>query len=281
MKTISAPLKDHLAGETTTLATCWRLTRRDGVVMGFTDHDADIVYDGVTYQAATGYTGSAVRTSSGLAVDNLDVAGLLDAAAITQADIEAGKYDYAEVNVFAINWADTSMGILKLVRGRLGEVQRKGQLFVAELRSLAQALQQTLGELYAVTCRATLGDARCGVNTAALTVAGTVTAVTDRARFTDSARAAPADTFTWGLLTFASGANEGYAMEVKSHAAGGAFTLVQPLPYAISVGDAYEVYPGCDRRLETCKAKFSNVVNFRGEPYIPGVDKLLEYPDAH
>lgn len=277
MKTISPELKAHLAAECTTTALCWKIVRRDGAVLGFTDHDGDITFGGVTYAAATGFTGTAIRSSGNLAVDNLDVTALFDATGITAADIEAGKYDYAEVFLFLINWADPSQGILKLQRGRLGEVQIRRGMFVAELRSLSQSLQQTIVELSSPTCRADLGDVRCKVDVDALAVSGGATSVIDRANFADSSRAEAAGYFTGGLLTWTAGLNAGYAMEVKKYSEGGVFQLTQPMPYAIAENDAYTVYPGCDKVLGTCRDKFSNVINFRGEPFIPGIDKLMEH----
>ncbi|WP_353285542.1 phage BR0599 family protein [Wolbachia endosymbiont (group B) of Agrotis puta] len=39
----------------------------------------------------------------------------------------------------------------------------------------------------------------------------------------------------------------------------------------ISTGDKYSILAGCDKAFLTCKNKFNNTVNFRGEPYIPVV----------
>jgi uncharacterized phage protein (TIGR02218 family) len=285
VRSIPAALQAHLSGGLTTLATCWQLTRRDAVVLCFTDHDRDIVVpdtgDGVagTYLTAVGYTGSRITSQADLSVDSLEVTAILDASAITEADLRAGLYDLAEVRLFAVNWADPSQGIIRLRRGWLGEVTTTGATAKAELRGMAQALQQTIGETYTPACRADLGDTRCGVTLASVTATGTVTAAASQSVFTDSARGEAAGWFDFGLLTWTSGANNGRAMEVKTFA-GGVFTLVQAMPSAIAVGDSYSVYAGCDKRLATCGDKFSNVVNFRGEPYIPGIDELLRYPDA-
>lgn len=279
MKTVSAALKTHMAGPVTTLAICWRLDLSGGTVMGFTEHDRDIIYDGVTYAAASGFTPSAFEQSSGMAVDNLDVSGFLDAAGITEADIESGRLDGAEVRTFKINWADPSMGILKLTRGVIGEITRRDGLFVAEVRSLAQYLQQNIGRVYLGTCDAELGDVRCGVVLAAFTATGTVTSVTDRQVFADSGRTEADDWFTYGKLTWTSGNNDGRAMEVKVFSSG-VFTLFQPMPETVQVGDTYSVYAGCDKSGRTgnahCKNKFSNYLNFRGFEDIPGTDKMVQ-----
>jgi uncharacterized phage protein (TIGR02218 family) len=280
MKTVSSALSQHIAGEVTTLATCWKLTRTDGVVMGFTDHDTDLLVSGVTYKAATGYTRSAIQSSASFAVDNLDIEGVLDDAEITEGDLRAGLYDHAEVEIFLVNRADLTQGVMKLRKGRVGEVQLRDNGYVAELRGLMQAFSRTIGELYSPDCRADLGDDRCKADLAAFTVSGTATTVTDRRIFTDSARTEPDGDFDGGMLTWTSGLNMGRKMEVKAFAAGGAITLFLPMPDDIAIGDAYDLHPGCDKTLATCRDRFANVLNFRGEPYVPAADAVGRIPDA-
>jgi uncharacterized phage protein (TIGR02218 family) len=275
MKSISTELKTHLAGEVTTLATCWKLTRKDAVVMGFTDHDKDLIIEGVTYKAASGFTPTAIANSADLSVDNLDVEGMLDDTSITEADILAGKYDFAAIEVFAVNYEDLTQGALQLRSGWLGEIAMKNNRFTAEVRGLMQKLTQNIGELYSPSCRAQLGDARCGVNLTGFTFTGTVTGVTDRLIFDDSSRTESAGTFTFGNVTFMSGANSGISMEVKEYTQG-RMILALPMPNAITIGDNYTIQRGCDKTLTTCRDVFSNVVNFRGEPHVPGIDKMLE-----
>lgn len=282
MKTISNDLAAHIAGEVTTLATCWKLTRRDTSVLGFTDHDGNLTISGVTYVAATGFTPSAIASSSGLSVDNMEVEGMIAAGSITEADILAGLYDFAEIEIFMVNYADLAQGALKLRRGWLGEVSVKRGQFVAEVRGLAQALSQNIGELFSPSCRAALGDARCGINLASHTVTGSVTGVTggSRQEFRDSSRSEASGLFTSGLVTFTGGSNNGLAMEVKEYrlaaGIGGIVTLALPLPYAIQSGDSYSLSKGCDKTLGTCLARFNNVLNFRGEPHVPGLDRMME-----
>lgn len=279
MKQISPALETHLAGEVTTLATCWKLTRRDDTLLGFTDHDQDIVFESVTYKAATGFTPSAIDNSASLAVDNLDVEGMLSDTSISETDILAGKYDFAEIEIFQVNYRDLAQGALKLRRGWLGEVSLQKQRFIAEVRGLTQRLSQTIGELFSPSCRATLGDGRCKVNLAAHTVTGSVTSVASNQEFTDSARSEASGIFTFGMLTFTSGANNGLSIEVKEYlhnSGGGRLSLALPMPYVIATGNTYSLSKGCDKTIATCFSRFNNVVNFRGEPSVPGLDRMLE-----
>lgn len=279
MKAASSQLAAHIAGGVTTLATCWKVTRIDTSVFGFTDHDTDIVFSGVTYRAATGYTRSAIHTIANLAVDNLDIESILESDVMSAADLRAGLWDGAEVEIFMVNWADLTQGHIILKRGRIGEVELKSPTFRAELRGLTQQLSQQIVELYTPDCRAELGDSRCGVNLAGLTVTGTVTATAGRYGFTDSARAEAADYWNGGVVTWLTGGNAGRSMEVKTFSAG-AVGLFLPMPSAIAVGDTYSLKPGCDKSVATCKNRYNNVPNFRGEPHVPGTDQTLSYPDA-
>lgn len=276
MKSISVGLDTHMNQEVTTLATCWLATLANGSVFGFTSHTSNILLNGVIYYAATGYTPTAVASNSNLAVDNLEVMGSLDDSQITDADINSGLWDYADIQIFQINYLDTTLGFLHLRSGKLGEIKISKRLFSAELRGMAQQLQQTIGLIYSAACRANLGDVKCGINLPSITVTGTVTSLTNSQTFTDSTRVEAADHYGAGLLTFTSGGNIGLSMEVKSFNAG-TFTLQLPFPYLVQIGDAYSVYPGCRKRFdEDCKTKHNNVVNFRGEPHVPGVDKLIK-----
>lgn len=276
MKTASAGMIAHLAQDTTTLAWCWKVTRADAQVFGFTTHDRDITLSGVTYQADTGFLASAAQARAGASVDNMDVTGMIDSTVISEADLLAGVWDGAQIEVRVVNWADTSQNVI-MQTGTIGNVSLKGAQFTAEMRSLSQAMQQTVGRTMTRRCDADLGDARCGVTLATYTVTGTATAnSSDRQTF--SASDMPAS--IGGLLTWTSGANSGLSMEVKT-ASGGQIVLALPMPYDIASGDAYSVYAGCDKSASTCSGTFSNIANFRGFPFIPGTDAVLDYPDAH
>ena len=275
MKTLPSTLSTHLQLDVTTLATCWKLTRRDGAVMGFTDHDRDLIVSGQSYVAATGFTPTAIAGSAGLAVDNLDVEGMLDSAAISEEDIHAGKYDHAEIEVFMVNYAAPADGILPLRTGWLGEVRYTSGKFVAEVRGLTQRLQQRVGELYSPGCRADFGDSRCKINLASVTTTGTLTGATSRTVLLDSARTENSGVFSFGRITFTSGANDGISMEIKQYTKG-KMVLALPLPYQPQAGDTYTITQGCDKNFATCKIRYSNAVNFRGEPHVPGLDRILE-----
>lgn len=477
VKAISGGLSTHLAQEATTLARCWSIVRTDGVGFYFTDLDEDLLVDGNTYLASKGLRASAVANNAGLDVDNLDVDGFFDDDSLTEQDLRAGLFDYAEVKVFLVNWQDLTHGILKIRRGHLGEVTfTQHNFFKAELRGLTQALQQKIGELYSPECRADLGDLRCkipigdgstgvgfwapnttynegdrvmydfggsgtarlgniffecttagaslssapswnttvgattteggtaataqcvfagqptngqfvtingrtyhfqtvltnsdgnvliganliatvgnltnainlgagsgtayaasttaniyvsgatnGVDTLTITALtagtfaneyalndsvpggwtntfmtggldgitwttriafirdGVITGVTSRETFTISltdSTDTPAGWFDDGFLKFESGTNSGRGLEVKTWNGTSGIEMHLPFGYLPEVGDLISIYPGCHKRVADCRDKFDNLHNMRAEPYLPGQDQALAYPDA-
>ncbi|MBL0319768.1 MAG: DUF2163 domain-containing protein [Alphaproteobacteria bacterium] len=274
MRTASSNLTAHLAGEVTSLAICWKLTLVGGTVMGFTDHTSDLTISSQLYKAATGFSPTSIETKDRFSVDNLDVAGILDSAAITEADIMAGKYDFAEIEIFMVNVTDLAQGIITHRRGWLGEVSVKNGQFVAEVRGLAQKFQQNIGELYSPTCRAVFGDTRCKINLASYTASGAINTVTSRQVFISNAMTQAAGYFSGGEMVWLTGANAGRQMEIKEFS-NKQFTLVLPMPNSVAVGDTFNAIAGCDKTFNTCFTKFANAVNFRGEPHVPGMDKVL------
>lgn len=282
-RTIGANLTTHLAGAVTTLSFLWNITRTDATEFYFTDADADIVYDGNTYKSLNAGELSSFQQATQLAVDNFDFMAILDSSNIDRDDVIAGLFDHATVRVYLINRESTADGVVSLARGVLGKTNIINENSATiEFRSLTQLLQQTIGHTAGHECDADLGDTRCGVTLATYTETGTLDGVTDNVVFADSARAEADDYFNYGLLTWTGGNNNGIGMEVKDFAnATGTFTLVAPMPFTVQVGDTYSVYRGCDKIRTTCKDVFSNLVNFRGTPDIPGFDMVAHIPDVH
>jgi uncharacterized phage protein (TIGR02218 family) len=283
MRAIPPALQTKLSSGVTTLCRCWVVTRRDGVMLGFTDHDEDIALGAVTCRAATGLTASEATARLGLQVDGAEIAGALADDALAEADLAAGRYDAAAVEVHLVDWSEPALTVL-LAKGVLGEVARACAAFSAELRSLTHRLNEESGRLYTATCAADLGDARCTVDLTnpAYRGNGSVAALAATSLLRAGGLDAFADGwFTAGKLTFASGANAGLAVEVKSHRVGldgVRIELWQAFALPIAPGDAFTVTAGCDKRFATCRDRFLNHVNFRGFPAIPGNDFVISYP---
>ena len=281
MKTLSAPTLAHLASETTTYAFFWKITRLDAVVMGFTSHVEDITLtDAVSYKAASGVLPTNLQQSTGKGVDNLQILGVISGFQISEIDLLAGRYDNARVEIFLQNYLDTSHTPIVLTKGFIGEVKLGRKQFEAEVRSLTQRAQQMIGVTCSPLCRILdLGNARCGVNLASFTHTGTVRSFSQAglAEFltVSAAITGKADGyFAYGKVTFTTGDCAGITMDVRYND-GGVITLADLLPYNLNAGNAFTMIAGCDRRPETCRTVFSNMVNFDGEPFTPGADAVL------
>lgn len=276
MKTLPTALATHYAGGTTTLADLLKITRKDGAVYAFTSASEDVTIGAQLYTSAQGLDISSIEVSAGLAVDNLELTTLDDGTLFTKLEVLSGKWRNAAFEISRYNWASPSDGVEVRMVGTIGEVHLNRGSIVAELRGLQQALQQPIGSVSSKTCRARLGDAMCAKSLTAFTFTGTVTSAASQQVFTASAMAQAANYFAEGLLTWTSGPSNGLTVKVKSFATGGVFTLSLPMLSAISAGHTFSVIAGCQKRLEDCRDKFSNVLNFQGEPHLPGIDQLTQ-----
>lgn len=282
MKNLPPALQAHLDDGTTTLGWCWRITRADGVAFGFTDHDRTLTFEGTDFEPESGFTASEVRAGSDLSVDAQDAEGVLSSDRITETDIIDGRWDNAEVELWRVNWADPGQRVL-LRRGAIGQVRRGRVAFVAEVRSLAHVLGQTVGRTFQAGCDAALGDGRCGVNLEAAAFRGTgvvTDLLRDRAFTASGFGSFAAGWLNHGTVEWTSGGNAGRRAEVLAHdlVDGLAIlTLLEAPVRPVGEGDSFIARAGCDKRVATCSAKFGNVGNFRGFPHIPGQDTILRY----
>jgi len=282
MRPIPAALAAELASGATTLCRCFKATRRDGRVFGFTDHDRDLTFASATFKAATGLEASEAESLLGFAVGGAEITGALQSQAVTEADIESGAWDGAAVETWLVDWRDATRRLL-LDAGTIGEIRRRGAAFTAELRSLAHVLDQERGRRYEALCSAELGDGRCGVDLSAASrravviVGSVVDPTTFRiASLIDFAAGA----FTGGFATFTGGSNAGAHAPILTHAkaaAGETIALWSPLGRPIAPGDSLTLVAGCDKRFSTCRDRFANAANFRGFPHIPGNDFVATY----
>lgn len=280
--TMPPGLTDHLGRTVTSICHCWRLTRADGAVSGYTDHDRALVVDGTTFEPESGLSASEARASLGLAVDTVDVEGALSSERIRDTDIAAGLYDNAKVETFLVNWREPEHFAL-LRTATIGKITRSDQRFVAELESATHALDQPKGRYIGRSCDAELGDPRCGVALAQpqYSGSGTVTlhSTPDMLVVSGLAGFEPG-WFTQGTLTWTSGGRAGRSEKVVDHrrdAAGVSLVLGTNPGGAVAAGDAFSIRAGCDKAFATCKVKFANALNFRGFPHLPGNDAGYAY----
>mgnify|MGYP000398044816 CR=1 FL=1 len=280
---VSEDLLAHLGTGVTTLCRCWAVTRRDGVVMGFTDHDRELSFEGITFGANTGLTARALTQTTGLSVDNTEAVGALSDAAVREADLLAGRYDGAEIRVWLVNWAAPEQRVLQF-QGAIGEVTRSGGAFQAELRGLAEALNQPQGRVYQKPCTAVLGDGACGFDLGQPGYFAELAAEEVEEgrvfRFAGLNGFEPR-WFEAGRLRILEGAGAGVIGIVKNDRYEDDVRVVElweSLRLSVAAGDLLRLEAGCDKRAETCRLKFNNLRNFRGFPDVPGEDWLISYP---
>jgi uncharacterized phage protein (TIGR02218 family) len=280
MRSIPEALAGHLAGDATTTCNAWRLTRRDGVVQGFTDHDRDLSFASTLFRAASGFLASDGEEEQGFSASASDVAGGFSSEVINAEDLSAGRYDGATVEFYLVNWADPTQHVLLSVR-EVGEVTRAGEKFTAELRSRANRLDQPQGRLYNRRCDASLGDARCGVNLVAYRGTGTVLAMEDRSHLVvGGLGGSVSGFFDRGVLTLSSGDRAEVEAHVREADGTARLTLWLPLERAVSAGESFSITAGCDKSFATCRTRFANSLNFRGFPHVPGSDFAYSYVDG-
>jgi len=255
------------------LATFWLITREDGVQLGFTDWTCDIKVGTILYQSSPGGSRSAAQQRVDLAAPTMEVTSIV--AEVSDEDIRAGKYSGATCKIFMAVPTDANFltyGIIILPGAFIGQVKTEDGVYVAEIRGLSYVLSQSFVEVYTPTCRADFCDARCKLNPATFTVATSIDVVTAENSFAPFA--APSNP-QFGVCTFTSGKNKGFAIEVSGWD-GTYATLYLPAPFPMTAGDTITLLGGCDKTLATCFG-FGNTINFRGEPAIPGNNFLFDY----
>lgn len=275
-------LTSHFGREVTTVCHCWRLTRKDGSVTGYTDHDRALTVGGIVYAPETGFSASEARDTLGLAVDTVDVEGALSSERISEEDIAAGLYDGASVETLLVNWRKPAD--FALIRtATIGKITRSDQRFIAELESMVHTLDQPGGRYVSRSCDAELADARCrfSADLPGFSAVGAVGSQISPSGFTAfGLEAFSAGWFSHGVLTWTSGARSGRSERIDEHrmdATGVTLVLrprAGPMP---EPGDTFSVFAGCDKTFATCKAKFDNALNFRGFPHLPGNDAAYAY----
>lgn len=289
MRTVPTALATHLTSDATTMADCLLMTRRDATVFAFTSLDVDLPVGAVTYKTAPGVFAAAIASRAGMEVDNTEVTALFSEAGVTLEDINSGDWDHAAFRLFRVNWADTTMGELKVLKGTLGQITTHNHL-VTELRGMAAALQTTIGRLVSPGCPHEFGGVDCGKDLTDYTTTGEVTAVASNRAFstdlaTSSVRLTPSTTgaptvgyFESGVLTWLTGANAGRREVVKYYFATGAVELQLPMFSPVSPTDTFSVHAGCQKSREAdCRDRMDNLLRFGGYDLLPGQEVIMKW----
>ena len=265
------------ASELEGVATFWRIERRDGCVLGFTSHDRDLWFDGVSHRAAPGMVPSAIRRNASITNDSAEVEGALAHDAIRAADLAAGRYDGALFAIGVVDWETLEFAVL--YHGEAGAIAEEGGGFRAELQSAKAALQTDLIPRTSPTCRAAFCGNGCDLSASRFTHEAQCDLIDHDAglvRFTDGP--AP-ELLRDGFVRWIDGPHAGLSMQILQSDVNGQM-LDQQLDDALLVGARALLREGCDHTLATCQQRFNNALNFQGEPFLPGNDLLARYPTA-
>jgi uncharacterized phage protein (TIGR02218 family) len=283
MRVLEPGFAAHVASGATTLCTCWRLMRADGVGMGFTDHDLPLSFDGTDFLPDAGFSGSEVSARLGAEIDTSEVIGAIEGEIISAEDIRLGRYAGARIETWRVNWREVSQRHLMRI-DTIGEIVEEDGVFRAELRSGHAALNVVRGRLYRRHCDAELGDARCGVDLEAAEMRREVMvseALDDHFVMVTGLGDKAPGWASFGTITWTSGGRVGFVDRIAQQdrdETGDRIAIERDIGTSVAPGDTGVVRAGCDKQFSTCKLKFSNSVNFRGFPHIPGSDFILKYP---
>lgn len=253
---------------------CLRIVPTIGPAIRLTHHPRDLAMsNGQIYKAFNGNDFTGYTAASGLSPAMVDLEGVAGLAGISRDAVMSGVYDGARCYLFATTWKTPTEDEEPIVSSIFGKTTLLDERFRIEEMALIDALNQSVGDSYGPGCKKVFGGqeyAGCKVALAPITVTGTITSVTSATIFRDAARAEAADRFAAGYISFTSGDNVGLSpIEVKRYEADGTIEIFEPFHYAVQVGDAYEMVPGCRKRLEDCRDKWNNVVNFGGFSFVP------------
>lgn len=265
---------------------------KSGAVLRYCSLDRGLTYSGKTFLAGPVISRSRVRQTVGIEVDKLTVRLSADdtvtvgGVPIIKA-IASGTFANAQV------WLDraylddslTLRGVLPVFAGTIGQVKTGLNRAILEVRSLAALFDVMVpGEVYQPGCRNTLFDTSCGVAKASFKYTRAATGASNPGRTTFAVTfVAPASQSGWldlGTVVGATGANAGIARTIKKHYGSTGLgpynqvTVVSPWPYPVAIGDTFDFYAGCDKSMASCNVKFTNLANFRGEPFIPAPETV-------
>jgi uncharacterized phage protein (TIGR02218 family) len=284
MREVSDAFAARLAGDVTTLCTCWVLNRRDGLRIGFTDHDRDLSVDGVLCSATAGIEPGAIEGVTGMAANSSSLLGALSVDFISADDLERGLWDGCQVRRLLVDWEEPSLFLQEFI-GRISEVRVTGEQIELEVVGLTDALSRTLGRTMMRQCDAVFGDVRCGLdsNSVAYRGSGVVSEVIGPGEVVVTGLGNYAEGFfALGRLSWLTGANAGteYFVDRDESASVRRLTLGASTRSVVVEGDTFDIVAGCDKRLATCRDTFSNLLNFRGFPHLPGEDWGMGYPQG-
>ena len=258
----------------TNIVICWRIKLTNGKLLCFTDADEDLLFEGELYHSGSYFTPNSIIRSNELAQDNFSINGIIDNNFISEKFLMDGGFANSYLEVFLVDIESLTKTILKT--GWIGGIKYSKKNFTAEIHSLADKTKNLIGKCYSASCRAEFGDQFCKINKENYTVSGKITKLAETNNFIDESLQEPDDYFSNGMLVFTSGINKDCKYTVREFREN-KISLDSILAIKMQIGDQYQIIAGCNKMIDTCVEKFNNVINFRGEPFIPSQHKIIAY----
>lgn len=278
MKNISDEFKKIIEKNTTNIVKCWKITLKNGEILGFTTASENFYCDNVKYNKILANDISDLNTNLDIDNDSVKISNLISSELISANDILCGKYDGANVELFLLDLENLDKGKISLINGKISDIEFKNNTFIANIKGLKNEIDKVIGDVYTPLCRASFCDKKCKLNSLNFTYNGVVDNIIDNIMFATNENiilSKSSGYFENGIIEFISGENIGQKTEVKQFN-NGKFMLASELPYKLNLGDEFKVIAGCDKQFTTCCEKFYNAINFRGEPHLPGIELLLK-----
>lgn len=261
-----------------TVALFWRILRTDGVALGFTTHDADVWFDGITHSASPGMVPSSIRKSAGFEADSAEVRGAITHDSISSEDLAAGRFDGACVRIGLVDWETLESAVL--YTGTIGTITEEDNGFHAELTSRKVELTRDTIPRTSPTCRAPFAGPGCNLNPVHFEAERMIAACDVQANTVSFADPLDPSLYAGGSLRWLDGPQTGMVMGIMGQNDAGDLVLDSPISTETPSGTRVRLRQGCDHTLETCAQRFGNALNFRGEPFLPGNDLLVRYPSV-
>lgn len=257
------------------MVTCWQINLTNNKIFNFTDADEDFIYNNDLYLSGGYFTPGSISSFNELAQDNFTISGVIDDKYITYEMIAVGDFSKAYIKVFLIDLEKLEESKIILKTGWIGEIQYSRNSYKAEIISIGGKTNNIIGNCYSSSCRVEFGSKYCGMDLKKFTYKGVITSVIGEGCFFDESRVEPDGYFVQGLIIFTSGKNQGKKYTVIEFSESKVFVDFVYIANFF-VGDEYIITAGCDKSLDCCINKFNNILNFRGEPYIPNKHKLVD-----
>ena len=261
--------------------------------IGFTSNTRDMVlpgHSGIIFKSSPAITPTVIESSLDDAA-NMEITGVYNSDSFLHSDVMAGKWDFAEIEVFTACWDNLDLGEFVRFTGNTGEFKDYQTYFTVECRGFLARLSNDTNKITSALCRCVrFGDDECKKDlddtvsidgtdyniTQTLTVASVVSVYQIVfTKLSGDANNVPDNFFADGEITaLGSTANGSLKREMLSSDTQSSTIVVnlkRRFPFAVSVGQQFTLVAGCDRTLESC-VQFENVINRRAEDFVPGIE---------